>query len=81
MNMKTLFFALVLTILVFLGYKFILNPQIVISQATQQCPSRWTFNSPLCSPNYETSCSPFDPSKLTKLEKINLIKNCGLQWN
>jgi len=78
--MKTLIVAIGFTLLIFFLYKYVLNPQIIISQATQECPSRWTYNNPLCTPDYETTCKAFDPSKMGKADRIDFIQKCGLQW-
>ena len=49
MDMKTIIVAIIFTILIFLIYKFILNPQIVDKQQNQ-CPTGWIYSDPLCTP-------------------------------
>ena len=81
MNVKSLIVALVFTLIIFLIYKFVLNPQIVDRQQTK-CPTNWTYSAPLCTPDYETSCSAFNPSKMTsKADRISFAESCGVQWS
>jgi hypothetical protein len=80
MDMKTIIVAIIFTILIFLIYKFILNPQIVDKQQNQ-CPTGWIYSDPLCTPTYQTSCSAFNPSKMTsRADKISFSERCGVRW-
>ena len=73
--------SFLITCILFFSYKFLLNPQIIVSSATQTCPNDWTYEKPLCIPPYGTACNAFDPSKITsKATKLNIIKKCGLIW-
>ena len=78
--------------LVFLGltfvvYKYLLNPQIVVtpSAATlDTCPSRWEYDpsTKLCKPNYTTSCKAFDPTTITTVvQACRIAKACGTNWS
>jgi hypothetical protein len=81
MDMKTIGVSIIFTLIIFLLYKFVLNPQIVDKQSSQ-CPTNWTYSAPLCTPNYETSCSAFNPSKMTsKADRISFAESCGVQWS
>lgn len=68
-----------MTIIIFLCYKFILNPEVTPVQTL--CPTGWKFVDPLCTPTYDTACRSFDPSKMNKSEKMAFSKRCGVQWN
>jgi hypothetical protein len=81
MNMNPLIVATVFTVLFFLIYKFVFNPQIIANSVTTQCPENWSYNAPLCSPNYDTICQPFDPSKMSKAQKMETAQQCAVQWN
>ena len=82
MDMKTIIVALAITILIFLIYKFVLNPQIIGLQATQICPKKWVYMKPLCKPTYDTVCAPFDPLKMTsKADRIAFAEQCGVKWD
>jgi hypothetical protein len=70
----------IMIILIFLVYKFVLNPEVIPTQTL--CPTGWKFNDPLCVPTYETICKSFDPSKMTsKIDRMLFSKRCGVQWN
>ncbi len=81
MFMKNLIVAVVFTVIIFLVYKFVLNPQIQLVQGSEQCPEGWIYEKPLCKPGYLTKCREFDPSKLSKADKIHFVKKCGVTWN
>jgi hypothetical protein len=81
MNMKTLIVAIGFTIAIFLFYKFVMNPQIISGLPSKQCPERWSYDKPLCKPDYETVCSAFDPSKMNMGDKVSFAQQCGVQWN
>jgi hypothetical protein len=70
--------ASIMTIVIFLIYKFILNPQAKLQPSI--CPNNWKYNKPLCTPDSSSVCSAFDPSKLSKSQKIELSNRCGFQW-
>ena len=79
--MKTIIVAVGITIVIFLFYKFVMNPQIVSGLPSKQCPERWSFDKPLCKPDYETICSAFNPSKMSMSEKVSFAQQCGVKWN
>jgi hypothetical protein len=82
MVLKKLIVAGIITIIIFLLYKFVLNPQIIGLQATETCPTKWKYEKPLCKPTYDTICSAFDPSKMTsKADRIAFAEQCGVKWN
>jgi hypothetical protein len=68
-------------------YKFIVNPQIIVTPSVEklsQCPTRWTYDAgtKLCSPDYATSCKPFDPSTITNVQQAcNIATTCGTNWS
>jgi len=72
-------------VVVLLIYKYVFNPQILIIPSVTNlsgCPDRWSFDGQMCTPNYTTSCKPFDPLKITMLsEACNICKTCGTNWN
>lgn len=65
-----------LTLILFLIYKFVLNPQILMS-AQSQCPKDWIYKDSLCNPPIGSVCKAFDPSKMGKAERIAFVKKCG----
>jgi hypothetical protein len=79
MILKTIIVAAAFTIVIFLIYKFALNPQVSITPS--QCPTNWVYEQPLCKPTYETKCKAFDPSKMGKADKLSFAEQCGLLWS
>jgi len=81
---QQLFVASLITIFVFVIYKFILNPVILLRpdrQTAAKCPKGWKYNQPMCEPTYSTHCVAFDPSKFTSVNKCcEIAKNCGTSW-
>ena len=81
----TLFFTIVFVLI----YKYVINPQTIIttnSSSMNQCPSRWNYNSSshMCEPAYKTTCLPFNPDfpNLKTVEaKRNLANTCGTSWD
>jgi hypothetical protein len=86
--LSTAALTVVFTIVLLLVYKFVINPQIVVSLDTTKmtkCPDAWTYNlqSKLCEPNASTGCMPFDPdapSIQSAAAKCNLARTCGTSW-
>lgn len=82
-----------LTILFTIGfvliYKFVVNPQVVLTLDAKKmgkCPDGWTYNSGTskCEPNMKTVCQPFDPSApsiQSAVAKCNLARTCGTSWS
>ena len=81
--------TILFTVVLLIVYKYVINPQIVISLNTAKmakCPDSWTYNlaSNLCQPNAATSCMPFDPDATTiqsASAKCNLARQCGTTWS
>lgn len=66
-------------------YKYVINPQKVLTLAKSQCPDRWSYNSltKKCDPQYDTHCTPFDPDAPTLVSaeaKCNVAQSCGSFW-
>jgi hypothetical protein len=66
-------------------YKYVINPQKVLTIAKSQCPDRWSYNSGTkqCEPNYQTHCTAFDPDAATlqtASAKCNVAQSCGTSW-
>lgn len=78
--------TVIFTVLILVAYKYVINPQIVLTPQKTQCPDRWLYNSgtKLCEPQYPTKCSAFDPEAHT-LEtasaKCNVARECGTSWS
>lgn len=81
--------AAIFTIILLVGYKYGLNPQIVIQpdpSSMSVCPDRWNFNSQkqMCEPSYTTHCLPFNPKSpnlSTIAEKCALASRCSTGWS
>ncbi len=77
------------TVLFLVLYKFVVNPQVVITpdaSKMSKCPDGWSFNprTKLCEPNTESTCMPFDPDANTiqsAAAKCNLARSCGTTWS
>jgi hypothetical protein len=66
-------------------YKYVINPQMVITASKSQCPDRWSYNAATkkCEPQYDTHCTPFDPDAptlATPEAKCNVAQSCGSFW-
>jgi hypothetical protein len=66
-------------------YKYVINPQKVLTIAKSQCPDRWNYNSitKQCEAQYQTHCTPFDPNAptlQTASAKCNVAQSCGTSW-
>ena len=76
--------SLATIVVLVLAYRFIFNPQLVGVASVvnaSKCPERWTYSDGLCKPNYQTSCMPFDPAKITSaVSGCNLARTCGTDW-
>jgi len=72
-------------VVVFIIYKYVINPQIVITpsmKTASKCPDRWTFDNGMCNPDYDTKCVPFDPSKIKlSYQACNIARQCGTNWS
>jgi len=81
---RTVVVSIVAILVVLLAYRFLFNPQIVISGSRRggdTCPAGWRYEGGLCIPGYESICAPFDPSKMTsQVEACNLARTCGADW-
>jgi hypothetical protein len=79
--------TIVFTALLLVIYKFVVNPQKVISSESLQttCPDSWKYNigTKMCEPTGLTHCTPFDPSAQTlqsAAAKCNVAQSCGTFW-
>jgi len=79
--------TVVFTALLLVIYKFVVNPQKVISAESLQtkCPNAWNYNplTEMCEPTYSTHCTPFDPYAQTlqsAVAKCNVAQSCGTFW-
>ncbi len=85
--LSTIVWTVLFTILFVVLYKVLINPQIVISPDTTKmapCPDGWNMVNNLCTPNYKTTCQPFDPKQSTiqsASAKCNLARTCGTTWS
>jgi hypothetical protein len=66
-------------------YKYVINPQKVLTLAKSRCPERWSYNSQTkkCDPQYDTHCTAFDPDAPTLASaeaKCNVAQSCGSFW-
>jgi hypothetical protein len=76
------------TVIMLVIYKFVINPQIVLTMDASKmgkCPDAWTYNvsTKMCEPNAATGCMPFDPdapSIQSASAKCNLARTCGTSW-
>lgn len=75
----------VLTIVVLVIYKFVINPQIVVTPSRKHlsdCPERWKFDGTNCIPQYETKCIAFNPKTIQTIQQAcNIAKKCGTDWD
>jgi hypothetical protein len=76
------------TILFLVGYKVIVNPQVVYTPSVEKmsgkCPDKWEYIDGLCRPTYPTECLPFNPDSInfnTPASKCNLAQTCGTFWS
>lgn len=75
------------TILVLLVYKFVINPQLVLTPSVQHlsaCPEHWSYDATtkLCSPTYDTPCGPFNPETVTTISQAcGIATACGTNWS
>ena len=85
-DLATAFIATVVFTVAFLAvYKYVINPQMVVSVTKSHCPDRWTYNvsTKKCEPNYHTHCTPIDPDAptlQTAEAKCNVAQSCGSFW-
>lgn len=72
------------TVVAVLIYRFVFNPQIVTGGSranASTCPARWDYINGMCLPGYSTTCSAFNPSKMTSVTaSCNLARTCGTDW-
>ncbi len=79
--------TIVLLGITFVVYKFIINPQIIVTPSASKldtCPARWSYDpaTKLCKPDYATSCKAFDPTTITTMSQACRIANsCGTNWS
>jgi len=87
--LSTAALTLVFTVMMILAYKFLINPQIVLTldgSKMAKCPDAWAFNSGtgLCETNMPTHCTAFDPDAMaiqSAAAKCNLARTCGTTWS
>ena len=87
--LSTAALTLVFTVLMILAYKFLINPQVVLTldgSKMAKCPDAWAFNSSskLCEANMPTMCASFDPDAVaiqSAAAKCNLARTCGTTWS
>ena len=86
MKLIIVLYTLLILAVVLVIYRFLINPTILINPTAGMlsgCPDRWSYDpsTRLCSPNYETKCHPFDPSKYpTFAQRCHIAKRCGTDW-
>jgi hypothetical protein len=81
--------TIVFTISFLAIYKFVINPQVVLTIDTNKmskCPDGWNYNlsTSLCEPQMKTSCYPFNPNvqtMQTPAARCNLARTCGTTWS
>ena len=87
--MVTAIIAAVVTLILLVLYKYVLNPQVIytpdIANMTK-CPDRWNYDpvSKNCVPAYKTSCLPFNPENShldTLTSRCNVARSCGTTWS
>jgi len=87
--LSTVLFTAVFTVLILAVYKFVINPQVVLTldpTKMAKCPDGWSYSlvSKLCEPNTASTCMPFDPdatSIQSAVAKCNLARSCGTSWS
>jgi hypothetical protein len=87
--LSTAAWTLVFTLLMLVIYKFVINPQVVLTldpTKMAKCPDAWVYNSgtKLCEPNMPSECYPFDPDApaiQSAAAKCNLARTCGTSWS
>jgi hypothetical protein len=70
-------------------YKFVINPQVILSLDTSKmakCPDGWAYNiaTSTCDPQVKSTCYPFDPDAIaiqSAAAKCNLARTCGTTWS
>jgi hypothetical protein len=85
----TALWVAVFTVALILLYKYLINPQIIVTADTSsmaKCPDRWNYDSikKMCEPGYETHCLPFNPdvpTLNTYSAKCNVARSCGTTWS
>ena len=85
----TAILTIIITGLLLAIYKFGFNPVMIIRPTNSnmaKCPDMWDYNESIkrCVPNYETSCTPFDPNEeilKTPAGKCNLARKCDTTWS
>lgn len=84
-NINISVWTIIWCIIVFLIYKFVFNPQILIIPSVRNlkgCPDRWKYDGEMCNPTYPTICQPFNPKNIKTLsEACNICKQCGTNWS
>ena len=80
----TVLLSIITIAIVLVLYRYVFNPKIVKSGSkfnASTCPSGWNHKDGLCTPSYPTSCSSFDPTKMTSVaQSCNLARTCGTDW-
>jgi hypothetical protein len=83
-KLQTVLISVGVVIVLLLVYRFLFNPQVLLgggNDVETTCPDRWDYIDGLCKPNYDTTCMPFDPFKITSnVAGCNLARSCGSNW-
>jgi hypothetical protein len=87
--LSTAAWTLVFTLLMLVIYKFVINPQVVLTldpTKMAKCPDGWQYSisSKLCEPPASTNCTAIDPDAVaiqSAAAKCNLARTCGTTWS
>ena len=81
MNYWVLAVSAVITALLLVVYKLVINPQMLVTTTPALCPDRWNYSSSMCAPAYQTHCLPFNPQTVkTDSARCNIARTCGTNW-
>ena len=88
--MNPLWFLLMIPLVIGIQelWLYLFNPTVHIRPTNQdmsKCPDQWDYSiqTRLCSPNYSTTCRPFNPDAntiQTVNSKCNVARSCGTSW-